>query len=307
MVKNKIIVLALLCSIFFTLISCDDPLPNAVLPSFGDTGFIPMSENVLELSLNSDAAFVYDVKNDSFLYISGENEIVYPASTTKLLTILFALTVISPDERITPADELLLMRENSTIAYIKTHHTLTAEMLIEGMLLPSGNDAAYALAAAVGKKLSDDKNISGACAVSLFVEKMNEYGKELGLCGTNFTSPDGFFDKDHYSTVTDMAIIAREAYGCDLIRKYSSLPKDDVTYASGHTNTWTNTNLCLQMDSEFYSPYVNGLKTGSAGKGNYSLIASFSCDKGDYLIGLFRGKNENDRYLDTLKIIGEIN
>lgn len=304
--KTKLSLLAFVLFFTLLLVSCGDKRPPSTLPSEGELGYIPISADVINISLSSPQAFVYDVKNNEFLYLKGEDDILYPASTTKLLTILYAETLLAPDELITPGDELSLMKENSTIAYIKSHHTLTVEMLIEGMLLPSGNDAAYALAAAAGKKLSDDPEISGVDAVLLFISGMNEFAASLGLCGSSFTSPDGYFSENHYTTVTDMALIAREAYKDELIRKYSSLPSDNVVYASGHTNTWTNTNLCLLESSEFYSPLVNGLKTGSAGRGNYSLIASFSCENGDFIIGLFSGENENDRFRDALKIINEI-
>ncbi len=293
------------CAVLF-LASCAEALPAASLPTPDSIGYIPTASETLSLSLESDAAFVYDVQNECFIYLCGQDEILYPASTTKLLTILYAQTLLASDELVTPTDELSLVRENSTIAYVKSHHTLSAEMLIEGMLLPSGNDAAYALAAAAGRKLVCE-DVSGVEAVSLFLDGMNGYAASLGLVGSNFTSPDGYFDENHYTTVVDMAIIAREAYNNPTVRKYSSLPSDDVTYASGHTNTWKNTNLCLDPSSEFYSPYVTGLKTGSAGKGNYSLIASAELDDGgvihEYIIGLFRGEDEHDRYRDVLKII----
>ncbi len=306
MIKERLFSLILVLSMLISLAACASSLPTASLPEDGDDGYIPVSSEPLSLSLLSDAAFVYDVKNECFLYLSGEDEILYPASTTKLLTILCAMRLLSPDEVVTPTDELSLLGENSTIAYIKAHHSLTVEMLVEGMLLPSGNDAALVLAAAAGRKLSDDPDITGVEAVRLFVDEMNAYASSLGLVGSNFTSPDGYFDSEHYSTVCDMAIIAREAYSFELIRKYASLPSDDVTYASGHTNTWKNTNKCLDPDSEYYSPLVNGLKTGSAGKGNYSLIASFTSGKDEYIVGLFRGKGENDRYSDILSVIDSV-
>lgn len=285
--------------------SCEESRPSAVLQNEDDEFYIPISESSLKLSLRSPQAFVYDVSNEEFIYLKGEDTVLYPASTTKLLSILYAQTLIDPDELVSPGDELSLVKENSTIAYIKSHHTLHAEMLMEGMLIPSGNDAAYALAAAAGKKLSDTE-ISGTEAVALFVDGMNSYAEKLGLCGSNFTSPDGYFDTEHYSTVTDMAIIAREAYNNEIIRKYSALQSVNVVYASGHVNTWTNTNLCLDENGEFYSPLVNGLKTGSAGSGNYSLIASFSTEKGDFIVGLFSGQNENDRFRDVLTVIDKI-
>lgn len=261
------------------------------------------AKDPLELELSAPQAFVYNLDKDEFLYLKGEGEHLYPASTTKLLTITYAMTLLSPDELITPGDELDLVGEFSTYAYVRPNHTLTAEMLIEGMLLPSGNDAAHVLAAAAGRKLSDDKNISGADAVGLFVEGMNEYANTIGMDGSHFVSPDGYPNDDHYSTVEDMAQIAVIAAKNELITKYSRLLRDDVTYASGHINTWTNTNKLLDPNSGYYSPYVTGLKTGSAGEGNYSLIVSANIEGVTYVFGFFSEEKADTRFADALIVI----
>jgi D-alanyl-D-alanine carboxypeptidase (penicillin-binding protein 5/6) len=88
--------------------------------------------------------------------------------------------------------------------------------------------------------------------------------------------------------------------------QYAGIPTANVVYASGHTNTWKNTNLLLQPDSLFYSPFVTGLKTGSGGQGNYSLISSVQYEEKSYIIGVFSSPDENTRFSDTLKIIKEL-
>jgi len=275
-----------------------------VLHGVDDIGYIPCTSKEADIKISSKQAFVYDVENGEFIYKKGSENIIYPASTTKLLTVLFALTILSPDEIVTPGNELELIAPDSSIAYIKSHHSLTVEMLIEGMLLPSGNDAAYALAAAAGKKLSDNGNIDGKSAVSLFIDGINEYASGIGLCGSSFTSPDGYYEPNHYTTLEDIALISIMASQNDTIAKYAHMHSDNVIYASGHTNTWINTNLMLDPESQFYSPYVTGLKTGSAGTGNYSLILTLTLDNGrEYIIGIFSSAEKNDRYTDALTII----
>ena len=266
---------------------------------------VNVSDSPLELDISAKQAFVYNLNKDEFLYLAGEGERLYPASTTKLLTITYALTLLSPDELITPGDELSLVGEFSTVAYVRPNHTLTTEMMIEGMLLPSGNDAAHALAAAAGRKLSSAPDgITGVEAVSLFVEGMNEYAVSIGMTGTHFISPDGYPNEDHYSTVEDMARIATIAAKNELIMKYSRLREANVTYESGHYMTWTNTNKLIHPDSGYYSPYVTGLKTGSAGDGNYSLIVTADIEGVTYVIGLFSEDQADTRFVDALAIIG---
>ena len=276
---------------------------NSILHANKSKHVISYSDNPIDIAIDSPQGFVYSVSTDTVIFTKGEGKVVYPASTTKLLTAIYSLTVLSKDEIITPSDELELVGEGSSIAYINTGHKISVEMLIEGMLIPSGNDAVYVLAAAVGRRLANDQSISGKQAVEIFVSGMNEYARSIGLCGTNFTCPDGYADKTHYTTTEDMVIISRLALENDLIVKYASLYKDDVIYASGHTNTWYNTNKMLDPDSIYYSPYVIGLKTGSLDE-EYCLVFAFRFEDGrEYIAGVFGHDEKNTRYEDALAII----
>jgi D-alanyl-D-alanine carboxypeptidase (penicillin-binding protein 5/6) len=136
---------------------------------------------------------------------------------------------------------------------------------------------------------------------------MQGYADSLGLCGTNFISPDGYSGKDHYTTTEDMIIISRLALKNEIIGKYASMYEDEVVYASGHTNTWHNTNKLLDPKSEFFSKHVIGLKTGSLDD-EYCLVFAFRLDDGrEYIAGVFGGETKNMRYRDALTIINEVN
>lgn len=256
----------------------------------------------LELQLKAPQAFVYNVNTNEFLYLTGEGERIYPASTTKLLTIVYALTLLEPDEVETVGDELSLLGEHPSLALILEGHRLTVEMLIEGMLLPSGNDAAYTLAAAGGRKLAGDPNMSGADAAKLFIAGMNDYAHALGMTGSNFTSPDGYFDENHYTTVEDMALISAIAVKNDIIAKYARKLTDKVTFESGQWIEWTNTNKLIDPYSGYYSPYATGLKTGSIDD-NYCLVASADIEGVTYVIGTFSETEPNARFQDALDVI----
>jgi D-alanyl-D-alanine carboxypeptidase (penicillin-binding protein 5/6) len=279
---------------------------NAVLHGEDGEYAISYVENALGVEVSSPQAFVYDVSNDTIIFTKGEDKVVYPGSTTKLLTALYALSVLPENAIVTPGSELLLVKEGSSVAYIKSHHKLTVSMLVEGMLIPSGNDAAYVLAAAAGRVIADDESLDGVRAADVFMEGLNKYAKRIGLCGTYFTVPDGYAGKDHYTTTEDMAIIARLASKNELISQYVSKPSSDVVYASGHTNTWINTNKLLDPESQYYSRYAKGLKTGSIDD-EYSLVFSFEFDDGrEYIAGVFGADNKNARFEDALEIISTL-
>jgi D-alanyl-D-alanine carboxypeptidase (penicillin-binding protein 5/6) len=171
------------------------------------------------------------------------------------------------------------------------------------MLLPSGNDAAYVLSAAVGRAISRDNDMSASDAVAAFISAVNDYAKSIGLCGTVITVPDGYAEAEHFTTTEDMAIIARLARENEIISRYASMAEANVVYASGQTNTWVNTNLLLDADSQYYSSCVTGLKTGSI-SGEYSLVFSFSFEDGrEYIAGVFGADEKNTRFQDACAII----
>lgn len=274
--------------------------PLAELHHEQDVGYIPVSGEPLDLNLLAPQAFVYDCTDGTIIYRKGEDRVVYPASTTKLLTILCALEHLSPDELVTPGKELSLVEAGSSLAYVKEHHTLTVEMLVEGMLLPSGNDAAYVLAAAAGKGI--DPSVTGVEAVAVFMDEMTDYARRIGLVGTSFTSPDGLAGEEHFSTLEDILLISRLAMQNDVIARYAARAEDDVTYASGHSNHWKNTNELLRPESPYYHAAVTGLKTGSLDR-NYCLIFTATLNGHDYIVGLFGEWEKADRYTDAHVIL----
>ncbi len=289
-----------LALLIYRLVSSPDR-PAADLHDKDDPGFIPVSGELLELDLDAEQAFVYDCNRGEIVYLKGEAEVVYPASTTKLLTILCALEVLTPEEIITPGEELSLVESGSSLAYIKENHRLSVQMLLEGMLLPSGNDAAYVLAAAAGSRMSDGET-TGREAVAVFMDNMNEYARTLGLKGSHFTVPDGLAGKEHYSTLEDMLLVARAAAQHPLISRYAAMTKDNVTYQSGHTNTWVNTNVMLDPTSPYYRPSVTGLKTGSLDR-NYCVIVTAEAGGERYIIGIFGAHDKNARFADAAKAV----
>ncbi len=256
--------------------------------------------------ISAKNAFVYNSTTDELLGIKSEGENFSPASITKLLTALYALEAAPTDLVIAPkAEELALVGKNSSIAYIKTHHKLTVSQLIQGMLMPSGNDAAYTIAAGVGRYIAGDPDMNGKDAVDLFVAKMNEYAVKIGCTGTSFTVPDGLAGSEHYTTVHDMIIIGKLAINDPIISKYAKTVSEKVYYASGHSITWNNSNYLINPNNEYYSPYVNGLKTGSL-SGNYCVYVSAVINDNTYLIGIFGSPTKSGRYDDAHTLINAI-
>ncbi|MBQ7801862.1 MAG: D-alanyl-D-alanine carboxypeptidase [Oscillospiraceae bacterium] len=247
---------------------------------------------------------VYDATADQLLYsksVTGGK--LYPASTTKLFSAYVALRYLEADTVITAGDELDALDPGSSIAYITEGHKLTAEMLVEGMLLPSGNDAALVLAAGAGKAIAGDESLSGAEAVRVFVAEMNRMAEELGFEKSHFVNPHGFHSGAHYTCVNDMARIAKLALENPVISRYMGVHEEDVVYASGHSNHWINTNLLLDPESEFHYPGTLGMKTGRTSQAGYCLMSAFPLNGHTIVVGVFGYDDANDRFRDVVSLL----
>lgn len=278
-------------------------IPETTEPTEPETEEADPPELPEGVQLTARYSFVYDLDSETALYgESGLDGRIYPASITKLFTALVALEYMDPDAVITAGDELDMVAEDSSVAYIEKGHQMTVAMLIEGMLLPSGNDAAHVLAAGVGRAFSQTENMSAREAVQYFVDLMNIYAQFHGLTGTHFANPDGYHADDHYTTGRDLITIARMSLENSIIRSFAGRREDGVTYASGQTNHWKNTNLLLHPSSEYYCPAAQGLKTGYTSAAGNCLLSAFLVDERYVLIGVFGSTDYYDRFSDTLQL-----
>lgn len=252
--------------------------------------------------------FVYDCTADVMLAQSGDNTKLYPASITKLLTAYTALQFVSPETEIVAGDALSLVDADASIAFIQKGDTLTMEQLVEAMLLPSGNDAAYMTAVTVGRILANDRNLSPEEAMERFVRQMNIVAKNAGMTGSNFVNPDGYHHDDHYTCFRDLAILGKLAMKNKLIMKYAALPEgNNPNYNEDlYIPQWKNTNLLIHPDSDFYCSYARGLKTGQTSNAGKCLLSAFDYEGRKLIIGVFGCPEYEDRYADTLHIFSQI-
>lgn len=256
-----------------------------------------------ENGLTCRQAVVYDTVCGQTLFskevASGK---VYPASITKLFSAFVALQYLSPEETVTAGKELELVAADSSRAFILEGQTLTVSMLVEGLLLPSGNDAAYVLATAAGRQIAEDPDLECHQAVQVFVDEMNAVARDLGLKDSHFMNPDGYHMGGHYSSLSDLVRIARLVLENPVICGYVGKVKDDVVYVSGETNSWKNTNEILNPESEFYREDACGLKTGFTDPAGSCLMSAFRTEEGYVIIGVFGCPGHELRFEDTVHL-----
>ena len=275
--------------------SSGTPTSSAVQPAPSKT----LPQSFIDRNTASEYIMLENVTTGQVLYSKNAEAKCYPASLTKLMTAIVACENLSADTAITVGDEIRLIDPESSRAYLTVGSRLTMEQLIEAMLLPSGNDAAYALAAAAGRRIANNDSLGNVDAIRLFCTKMNEKAQALGCTGTHFSNSDGIHAEDHYTTAADMLKIATYALQQDIIARTVCQPQVTVTMLSGQTVTWKNSNKLVREDNAFTYAGATGLKTGSTNEAGYCLIASATRDGQTSIAVVMGAKQESNRWEDA--------
>ena len=230
-----------------------------------------------ELSLTAESAILMDATTGKILYEKNSRTKQYPASITKLMTILLALEHGSLEDEITFShDAVFSIEPGSAHIAIQEGEILTLEQVLYGIMLRSANECANAAAEYVDGSLEK------------FAEHMTARAKELGCENTNFVNANGLFDENHYTTAYDMALIAQELLKNETYRSMMS----NTYYVIPPTNKQPEErplhgqHQMLNESSLYYYEYAEGGKTGYtveaqntlvtyAKQGDTELIAAF--------------------------------
>ena len=255
-----------------------------------------------DLTLQAEAAILFDADTREVLYYKNPIEAVFPASTAKLLTCLVTLDWCREDEEVTIGDEITMIASDSSKANIKQGQILTIRNLLEGMLLPSGNDAAYAAAAYVGKKSLKNEEASKEEAILAFTRLMNQKAKKIGVKNSCFKTPDGYDALGQYTTALDMGFIGLAALQNETIMEISQKSISRNVFASGEDITWENTNSLINRNSPRYYSRAIGLKTGTSTMAGKCIIAAAS-NGGKKALCVIMNSSSSGRFEDATKLL----
>ncbi len=257
----------------------------------------------IDMIIRSQYAIVYDVEADEVLYAKNAEEKCYPASTTKILTSAVVLNNVGEDFVFTVGDELDMVNEGSSLAMLSKGNQLDTGMIIDGLMLPSGNDAAYCAAANVGRVLGNDEKLSPAQAVQNFVDEMNRVAQNIGCTNTHFADPDGFHDDKHYTTVLDMLKITLYAEHFDRLNQAAATPYRYATFLTGEQASWENSNKLIQDYSDCYYMYATGMKTGMTDEAGYCVVATAKRFDHQIICIVFGAEASDIRWNDTIALL----
>lgn len=248
---------------------------------------------------------LYCVDDGRLIYKDRTDDFTAPASLTKLLTASVALYYLSPDTVVTVGSEQNLVKPYSSLCLIQQGNRLKLYDLLTGMLMASGNDAAYTVAASTARAVYPDIYMSDTEAVQCFSGLMNDFAENIGMHNSHFVNPEGWDDDNQYTTVSDLLILAEYAMNVPEIREITGTYQKYVVFDSGENVTWTNSNNMLNPNSPYYCPIAAGLKTGTTDNAGNCLIGVFIKNNKSY-ISVVTGCNTNaDRYNLTLKLLND--
>jgi serine-type D-Ala-D-Ala carboxypeptidase (penicillin-binding protein 5/6) len=217
------------------------------------------------------------------------------ASTTKILTAWLVLGLAADDPKV--LDEAVTFSERAaktpgSSAKLTAGEKVATRELLYGLLLPSGNDAAVALAEHFGPRLKSDK----ADGLDRFVAELNRRARELGLKETSYADPNGL-SKDNVSSARDLAALACRAMRDERFRSYVGTRRHTgtVTGPDGKPRevTWTNTNQLLDIEG------YDGVKTGTTTPAGACLVASGRRGPGHVIVVVLGSTSGDARYTDA--------
>ncbi|MER7107034.1 D-alanyl-D-alanine carboxypeptidase family protein [Streptomyces sp. NPDC000229] len=249
-------------------------------------------------SISAKGAFMVDQADGKAIYGKANTTRRQMASTTKVTTAIVVLTTPGVDlnRKVTIKQEYrdYVVRNGASTADLRTGDKLTVRQLLSAMMLPSGSDAAYALADTFGT------GTTTAARTKSFISKMNAKAKQLGLTNTMYDSFDGISAAGYnYTTPPELAKMARHAFSSavfrDIVKATSYKTTATTSTGATRTYTWYNTNKLLGS----YSGAV-GIKTGTGTAAGPCLVFAATRGTKTY-VGVVL--NAPDRFNDAAKLL----
>lgn len=227
--KKLLFILLIFCITFSPIAYADDDL------NFENYNDFPISEtgtnsSILEPNISSKNAIIFDRNSKITLYEKNSFQEVAIASTTKIMTCILALENADLSDTITISKKAAAVT-GSTLG-LKENMKFTLNDLLYGLMLRSGNDCAIAIA----------EHISGS--TENFSILMNKKAKELNLKNTNFITPHGLDNENHYSSAYDLALLTDYALNNNVFKKIVSTKRITINF-NGYPKELINTNELL--------------------------------------------------------------
>lgn len=240
-----------------------------------------------DIQLAAPSALLMEKSTGEVLYEKNAHERRFPASVTKVMTMLLIVEdiesgKISLDDTVTASARAASF--GGSCVYLEQGEQMSVSDMLKCIAVVSANDCAVAMA----------EHLSGSEQV--FVDRMNARAEELGLSNTHFTGCTGLFDDgEHYTTAYDIAVMSRELIKHDLIKEYTTIWMDSIRNGEFGLN---NTNKLV-----YWYEGCTGLKTGYTSTAMYCLSATAERDGVEYIAVIMHGESIEERNNDAMTLL----
>lgn len=263
--------------------------------------FAAPAQAVTVPTITAKSGFVMNSATGTALYTKSADTRRLTASTTKIMTakVVLSQANLNLDAKVTiqkAYSDYIIANNYASNAKLIVGDRVTVRQLLYGLMLPSGCDAAYALADKFGT------GTTRAARVKSFIGKMNTMAKSLGMKNTHFDSFDGISRGSNYSSVRDLTLLGRSAMKSATFRgvvKAKSYTARTIT-KTGATRTmgaWTNTNTLLGWNGTL------GIKTGSGTEAKYCLVFAATLNGESVMGAVLTSSSAANRTADVQKLI----
>lgn len=251
-------------------------------------------ETSTDLGIQSKAAILMEASTGKILYENNADEIVSPASITKIMTLILIFDAINEgkidyDDVVTTSEYAKSM--GGSQVFLETGEKQTVETLVKCIVVASGNDASVCMAEYIAGSETE------------FVRMMNERAKELGMTNTVFKDCCGLCDSmEHHTSARDVAIMSRELITkYPEIHNYSKIWMENITHVTNKGSvefTLANTNKLLKQYE-----WATGLKTGSTSLAKYCLSATAYKDNIELIAVIMGAPDYKVRFSEAVTLL----
>ena len=218
--------------------------------------------------ISAQSAILIDSSSGEVFYDKNSNQVMFPASTTKIMTAILTLENGNLNDIVTvPYAAISNIPAGYSIAALQSDEQLTVNQLLQMMMVYSANDAANVLA------------FYNSGSIENFANLMNQKAAELGMSNTHFTNPSGMQDENHYTTASDLAILMKYSMKNNTFRHLAGLKLCSIPATNKYQarTFYTTNNLLVDSDTNIsnnsYYEYAIAGKTGFTSEAGNCLVS----------------------------------
>ncbi len=236
-----------------------------------------------------------DASTSDIIASKNEEEKMYPASMTKVMTLIVTVEHIkSLEDKVEITADMIdpMIELDASRAGFMAGETPTIEQVLYGIILPSGADACLAACSYV------------AGSEAAFVELMNQKAQEIGCKNTHFVNSSGLYDENHYSTASDMAVILSYAMRSDLCRTVLSTETYNLPATEQNPDgiSLTSTLFSRMYGDEMPNVVVKGGKTGYTDEAMHCVMTFAQANGKEYVLVIAGCPTKSASTYDTLSL-----